>query len=374
VNTLLEWTGVPLLARPGLILPLGISFFTFHAVSYLMDVYRGRVPAQRNPLDVALYIALFPQLIAGPIVRYATIAPQIARRRTTWDDLVWGIRRFVVGLGKKVLIANTLARPADAVFAVPPSELSAGLAWLGVACYALQIYFDFSGYSDMAIGLARIFGFPLPGELSLSHVSRSLTEFWRRWHISLSTWFRDYLYVPLGATGAVRRVYLNLVVVFVFCGLWHGASWTFLVWGYSRGLSRGRARHRRARRDGVVASARPRLRAGRHHDWMGAVPSVHARARGGHPPGDGRPPRRRSPALGVGHVRRRVRARVRGRRHWLDAGARAPRARGGAGRLRADGGAAPARPRGLPPARPGRLRHAPGRRDAQPSSTSGSEP
>ena len=237
VNTLLGWTGVPLLARPGLILPLGISFFTFHAVSYLMDVYRGRVPAQRNPLDVALYIALFPQLIAGPIVRYATIAPEIARRRTTWDGLVWGIRRFVVGLGKKVLIANTLARPADAVFGLPPSEMSAGLAWLGVACYALQIYFDFSGYSDMAIGLARIFGFPFPENFRYPYVSRSLTEFWRRWHISLSTWFRDYLYVPLGGNRrGPARVYLNLVVVFVFCGLWHGASWTFLVWGLFHGV------------------------------------------------------------------------------------------------------------------------------------------
>jgi alginate O-acetyltransferase complex protein AlgI len=237
VNTLLGWTGAPLLSPPGLILPLGISFFTFHAVSYLMDVYRGRVPPQRNPLDVALYIALFPQLIAGPIVRYATIAPEIARRRTTWDDLVWGIRRFVVGLGKKVLIANTLARPADAVFGLPPSEMSAGLAWLGVACYALQIYFDFSGYSDMAIGLARIFGFPFPENFRYPYVSRSLTEFWRRWHISLSTWFRDYLYVPLGGNRrGPARVYLNLVVVFVFCGLWHGASWTFLVWGLFHGV------------------------------------------------------------------------------------------------------------------------------------------
>jgi len=236
VDAVLERFGVPAIAPPGLALPLGISFFTFHALSYLIDVYRRRVPAQRNPLAVALYIALFPQLIAGPIVRYATIAPEIAQRHTTWEDIVSGIRRFVVGLGKKVLIANTLAAPADAIFGLPPSELTAGAAWFGVACYSLQIYFDFSGYSDMAIGLARVFGFHFPENFCYPYVSRSLTEFWRRWHISLSTWFRDYLYISLGGNRrGPARVYLNLVIVFVFCGLWHGASWAFLVWGLYHG-------------------------------------------------------------------------------------------------------------------------------------------
>jgi alginate O-acetyltransferase complex protein AlgI len=236
VDGLLEWAGMPSIPLPRLALPLGISFFTFHALSYLIDVYREKVPAQKNPLRVALYIALFPQLIAGPIVRYAMIAPEIARRHTTRDDLVSGIERFVVGLGKKVLIANTLATPADAIFGLPPAELSAGLAWFGVVCYTLQIYFDFSGYSDMAIGLARIFGFHFPENFCYPYVSRSLTEFWRRWHISLSTWFRDYLYVPLGGNRhGSARLYRNLLIVFTLCGLWHGASWTFLIWGLYHG-------------------------------------------------------------------------------------------------------------------------------------------
>jgi alginate O-acetyltransferase complex protein AlgI len=236
LNATLGWMGVLPFARPRIALPLGISFFTFHAISYLMDVYRRRVPVERNVLRVALYIALFPQLIAGPIVRYSTIAGEIIRRRTTWDDLVIGIERFVTGLGKKVLIANTLATPADAIFALPAGELSAGIAWFGVVCYTLQIYFDFSGYSDMAIGLARIFGFHFPENFRYPYVSRSLTEFWRRWHISLSTWFRDYVYLPLGGNReGTARLYRNLLVVFTLCGLWHGASWTFLIWGLYHG-------------------------------------------------------------------------------------------------------------------------------------------
>jgi alginate O-acetyltransferase complex protein AlgI len=236
VDGLLGRAAMPPIPLPRLALPLGISFFTFHALSYLIDVYREKVPAQKNPLRVALYIALFPQLIAGPIVRYAMIAPEIARRHTTRDDLVSGIERFVVGLGKKVLIANTLATPADAIFGLPPAGLSAGLAWFGVVCYTLQIYFDFSGYSDMAIGLARIFGFHFPENFCHPYVSRSLTEFWRRWHISLSTWFRDYLYVPLGGNRrGSARLYRNLLIVFTLCGLWHGASWTFLIWGLYHG-------------------------------------------------------------------------------------------------------------------------------------------
>jgi alginate O-acetyltransferase complex protein AlgI len=180
---------------------------------------------------------MFPQLVAGPIVRYHTIAARLTRRYVTREGFTIGLRRFIIGLGKKVLIANTLAVPADAVFALEGGDLSAPLAWLGVACYTFQIYFDFSGYSDMAIGLGRMFGFKFPENFNYPYISASIREFWTRWHISLSTWFRDYLYIPLGG-GRVSpwRVRLNLVTVFVLCGLWHGASWTFLVWGLFHGL------------------------------------------------------------------------------------------------------------------------------------------
>ena len=218
-------------------LPLGISFFTFHALSYVLDVHRGTVRAQRNPIRMALYIALFPQLIAGPIIRYHYIAPQLTTRVVTFDRFAQGIRRFVLGLGKKVLIANTVAVTADAIFALPTDQLTPGLAWLATACYTLQIYFDFSGYSDMALGLGLLFGFRFPENFNYPYVSRSVTEFWRRWHISLSTWFRDYLYIPLGGNrGAPWRTYVNLVTVFFLCGLWHGASWTFVGWGLFHGL------------------------------------------------------------------------------------------------------------------------------------------
>ncbi len=221
---------VPLVA-----LPLGISFVTFHALSYLIDVARG-ARAQRSPLDLALYILLFPQLVAGPIVRYAYLSPQIAHREVTFDDFAAGVRRFIVGLGKKVLIANRLATPAAAIFALPSDELTFGLVWLAVVCYTLEIYFDFSGYSDMAIGLARMFGFRFRENFDYPYASRSIRQFWQRWHISLSTWFRDYLYIPLGGSRrAPARVYVNLVTVFALCGLWHGAAWTFLAWGLFHG-------------------------------------------------------------------------------------------------------------------------------------------
>jgi alginate O-acetyltransferase complex protein AlgI len=202
-------------------LPIGISFFTFQALSYVIDVYRGKMEAQRNPVKLALFISLFPQLIAGPIVRYRDIAAQIERRILDAEGFGEGVRRFTLGLGKKVLIANTLAVPADRIFALPPFELSASVAWFGAVCYALQIYFDFSGYSDMAIGLGRMFGFRIPENFNYPYVATSITEFWRRWHISLSSWFRDYLYIPLGG--------------FLLCGLWHGASWSFVVWGLFHG-------------------------------------------------------------------------------------------------------------------------------------------
>ncbi|MFZ0133944.1 MAG: MBOAT family O-acyltransferase [Desulfobacterales bacterium] len=218
-------------------LPIGISFFTFQAMSYVVDVYRRDAAVQLNPLNIGLYIALFPQLIAGPIIRYHDIAAQIVRRRVGLDDFSYGIQRFVAGLGKKVLIANQVAAIADRVFSSPYETLTPGIAWLGVLCYTLQIYFDFSGYSDMAIGLGRMFGFHFLENFNDPYISRSITEFWRRWHISLSRWFRDYLYIPLGGNrGGPLRTYVNLLVVFFLCGLWHGASWNFIIWGLLHGL------------------------------------------------------------------------------------------------------------------------------------------
>ncbi len=232
LNEVLAAVGVPPLPVPELHLPLGISFFTFQAMSYLVDVYRGETPAQRNPLRVALYIALFPQLIAGPIVRYHDVSGQLGERRHDVDGFAWGVERFIYGLGKKLLIANPLGEVADAAFGVPAGELGTVLAWFGLVAYTLQIYFDFSGYSDMAIGLGRMFGFRFLENFDYPYVSRSIREFWRRWHISLSNWFRDYLYIPLGGNRiSPARTYLNLVIVFLLCGLWHGASWNFVLWG-----------------------------------------------------------------------------------------------------------------------------------------------
>ncbi|MBC8505859.1 MAG: MBOAT family protein [Chloroflexi bacterium] len=217
-------------------LPLGISFFTFHSISYLIDIYRKDAPAQKKPIDLALYISFFPQLIAGPIIRYHDISDQLSKRVVRPEDFAIGIRRFIIGLGKKVIIANTLAAPADQIFLLSSDQLTTSLAWLGIICYTLQIYFDFSGYSDMAIGLARMFGFRFLENFNYPYVSRSIQEFWRRWHISLSNWFRDYLYIPLGGNRAKPwRVYCNLVVVFFLCGLWHGASWNFVIWGMLHG-------------------------------------------------------------------------------------------------------------------------------------------
>ena len=237
LGPLLETLGGASWSAPELELPLGISFFTFQALSYLVDVYRRELRAQARIGDLALYIALFPQLIAGPIVRYGQIAAQIARRQVSRRGFSIGVQRFVVGLGKKVLIANTLAQTADRVFALPGNELAPTVAWVGLVCYTLQIYFDFSGYSDMAVGLGRMFGFHIPENFNYPYVARSVSDFWRRWHISLSRWFRDYLYIPLGGNRIRRgRTGLNLLAVFFLCGLWHGASWNFVVWGLFHGL------------------------------------------------------------------------------------------------------------------------------------------
>ena len=220
-----------------LALPFGISFFTFHALSYLIDVYRRDVKAERNLLALALYITMFPQLIAGPIVRFKTIVGELHGRRETMEDIAEGIRIFVIGLAQKTLIANTLALPADRIFALPTDMVTAPVAWIGAIAYGLQLYFDFSGYSLMAIGLARALGLHFPRNFDYPYISKSITEFWRRWHITLSQWFRDYVYIPLGGNreGALTT-YRNLIIVFFLCGLWHGAAWTFVIWGLWHGL------------------------------------------------------------------------------------------------------------------------------------------
>ena len=214
----------------GIELPIGISFYTFQAMSYVIDVKRKPELAQRSLLNVGLYIACFPQLIAGPIVRYETVAQQIRERTESWNDVTVGLRRFLWGLAKKVILANNLAKFADLSF--DGTELSTALAWLGAAAYMLQIYFDFSGYSDMAIGLGRMFGFRFDENFNYPYAASGITDFWRRWHISLSTWFRDYVYIPLGGN-RVRpaRHILNLFLVWLLTGIWHGANWTFILWG-----------------------------------------------------------------------------------------------------------------------------------------------
>ena len=218
-------------------LPIGISFFTFQALSYTIDVARGVTPAQHNLLKLLLYISFFPQLIAGPIVKYHDIAEQIDSRRITLTDTFLGVRRFLVGLSKKMLLANTLAVTADAVYALSPDALSAPIAWLGAVCYALQIYFDFSGYSDMAIGMGHMFGFTFLENFRYPYISASVQEFWRRWHISLSTWFKEYVYIPLGGNRkGLWRTCINRLIVFFLTGLWHGAQWTFVAWGLFHGV------------------------------------------------------------------------------------------------------------------------------------------
>ena len=226
----------PILLEP-VHLPLGISFFTFQALSYLIDVYRGETPAQKKPLDLALYISCFPQLIAGPIVRYHDVAQQISERRHSLELFSSGVQRFVFGLAKKLLIANPLGAVADSIFVLPADELSIALCWIAISCYTLQIYFDFSGYSDMAIGLGRMFGFRFLENFNYPYIAGSIRAFWQRWHISLSNWFRDYLYIPLGGSRVVGwHTYCNLLLVFFLCGLWHGASWSFVVWGLFHGF------------------------------------------------------------------------------------------------------------------------------------------
>ena len=221
---------------PEIAMPIGISFFTFQAMSYVIDVYRGECPAQRSLVRFALYVSFFPQLIAGPIVKYHELEGYLERRRVTPEGASAGLRRFAVGLGKKVLVANALSVPVDALYARGGGALNAPLAWLAAVGYALQIYFDFSGYSDMAIGMGGMFGFRIPENFDHPYMAASLREFWRRWHISLSGWFRDYLYIPLGGNRrGAARTHLNRLLVFLLTGLWHGASWSFVLWGLGHG-------------------------------------------------------------------------------------------------------------------------------------------
>jgi alginate O-acetyltransferase complex protein AlgI len=224
------------IAIPEIVLPLGISFFTFQGISYLIDVYRNEVNAQQSFWRFAMYKAMFPQLIAGPIVRYKQIAHEVDHRDIPAGRVLAGFYQFMIGLAQKVLIANTVALPADRLFGVDPSQLTTAGAWIGIACYSIQILYDFAGYSNMAIGIGQMIGFSYPPNFNHPYSSRSVTEFWRRWHMSLSSWFRDYLYIPLGGNrGSSLRTYFNLATVFLLCGLWHGAAWTFIAWGALHG-------------------------------------------------------------------------------------------------------------------------------------------
>lgn len=223
---------------PQIALPIGISFFTFQSISYVIDVHRGHGKVLKNPLDVGLYVALFPQLIAGPIVRYETVANEIHGRKETESDFSSGIVRFIIGLGKKVLLSNQFALIADKAFDLQSAgDLPVAFAWLGAISYMLQIYFDFGGYSDMAIGLGRMFGFHFDENFNFPYIAKSISDFWRRWHISLSTWFRDYVYIPLGGNRVSKAKHVrNIFVVWLLTGIWHGANWTFIAWGVYFGI------------------------------------------------------------------------------------------------------------------------------------------
>lgn len=239
VQQFYSWFGLVPFEWHRVALPVGISFVTFQKISYMVDVYRRDHEAQRRWDVLALYILMFPQLIAGPIIRYKEIVAQLKDRSATDtpDNRLHGLFRFLVGLSKKVLIANVLAQQVDIIFATAPGELAAGTAWIGMLAYTMQIYFDFSGYSDMALGLGRMFGFSFPENFNFPYISQSFTEFWKRWHITLGHWMKDYLYIPLGGNRKGEgRTYLNLVIVFFLSGLWHGAAWTFVVWGLYHGL------------------------------------------------------------------------------------------------------------------------------------------
>lgn len=238
INLTLESMKIGTIAWDNVILPIGISFFTFQSLTYSVDVYRGVHKPLKKLSDYILYIIMFPQLIAGPIVRFNSIADQIISRKETNYDRIIGFQRFCIGLAKKVLIANTLGSQADAIMDLSPNIISTSHAWIGILSYTFQIYFDFSGYSDMAIGIGRMIGFKFPENFNNPYVSLSITEFWKRWHMTLGSWMRDYLYIPLGGNRVKtqKRLYFNLWFVFLVSGLWHGASWNFIIWGAYHGL------------------------------------------------------------------------------------------------------------------------------------------
>jgi len=222
---------------PYVTLPIGISFYTFQTMSYTIDVYHGKVKASRNIIDYAAFVTMFPQLVAGPIVRYSDVEHQLRNKSISVENFTLGLKRFIIGLAKKMLVANAFARVADLIFTHQPSEWSAGVLWFGIIAYALQLYYDFSGYSDMAIGIGRMLGFKFPENFNYPYISQSIREMWQRWHITLSLWFRDYLYISLGGSRvSLSRMYINLVIVFVVTGLWHGAAWNFLFWGLANGV------------------------------------------------------------------------------------------------------------------------------------------
>jgi alginate O-acetyltransferase len=226
------------LPKLNIIMPIGISFFIFQAISYVFDVYKNEVPVQKNIYKLTLYISFFPQLIAGPIVKYHEVQKEIENRNESLNNIYLGLFRFSIGLGKKVLIANTLGEVVDKIFMLDIiNTIDYKIAWIGAICYSLQLYFDFSGYSDMAIGLGKVFGFKFLENFNYPYVSKSITEFWRRWHISLGTWFKEYLYIPLGGNRKSSiRTYINLFIVFLATGIWHGAKWTFVIWGLWHGI------------------------------------------------------------------------------------------------------------------------------------------
>ena len=237
LNTIMGWTHHEPLDWMKVALPIGISFFTFQSITYTIDVYRGTTPPSQKLTDYVLYIMMFPQLIAGPIVNYNSVAAQLVERTSTMEDRVVGFYRFVIGLAKKVLIANTMAAYADQVFGMNYGDLATGTAWIGILAYTFQIYFDFSGYSDMAIGLGKMMGFRFPENFNDPYTSRSVTEFWKRWHMTLGNFIMNYLYIPLGGNRKGKgRMYFNLWLCFLLSGLWHGASWTFILWGAFHGL------------------------------------------------------------------------------------------------------------------------------------------
>ncbi|WP_310938345.1 MBOAT family O-acyltransferase [Clostridium sp. SHJSY1] len=237
IKTINSILGSEVINYKDIILPIGISFYTFQAISYIVDIYRKTAKVQKNPIKLALYISFFPELLSGPIIKYHDIDNQISNRKLKWSKTAYGIKRFIYGLAKKMIIANTLASCVDSILKIPLDQIGTSLAWMAVILYTFQIYYDFSGYSDMAIGLGKMFGFDFKENFNYPYLSSSVQEFWRRWHISLSTWFKEYLYIPLGGNRKSKfRTYLNLFIVFFITGLWHGASFNFIIWGMFHGF------------------------------------------------------------------------------------------------------------------------------------------